>query len=302
VFDAIATLDGPRHWWTTIVTGSAAAGGELRFGFAGLDEQIVMRVDAVQSPVAVGWSCVAHTRDEEWTGTELRFELADRGPRSCDHFLASLAAYAEPAGVAEPVHRPPGAVAEAGPQHAGDHHREQHVERDRAEAQPERPVRRGERHDGGDPADRREGIEFRGQHVRGHERHRQQRKVAVQPRGDHPRPARRGEPGGARDSEHDRGGQQDERHHAGGSRGIPQRARPGGHDPPDVVCGGADVVAGGCAGCCRGDAGALVGWLAAGWLAAGCLVVGWLVVGWVLVGCVVAGRVPPGCAPAAAAR
>jgi uncharacterized protein YndB with AHSA1/START domain len=113
VFDAIATLDGPRHWWTTIVTGSAAAGGELRFGFAGLDEQIVMRVDAVQSPVAVGWSCVAHTRDEEWTGTELRFELADRGPRSCeldfrhlgisadvvgegwDHFLASLAAYAE---------------------------------------------------------------------------------------------------------------------------------------------------------------------------------------------------------------
>jgi len=50
VFDAIATLDGPRHWWTTVVTGSAAAGGELRFGFAGLDEQIVMRVDALRPP------------------------------------------------------------------------------------------------------------------------------------------------------------------------------------------------------------------------------------------------------------
>ncbi len=25
VFDAIATVDGPRHWWTTKVTGSAAA-------------------------------------------------------------------------------------------------------------------------------------------------------------------------------------------------------------------------------------------------------------------------------------
>jgi hypothetical protein len=70
VFDAIATLDGPRHWWTTVVTGSAAAGGELRFGFAGLDEQIVMRVDALQPPSAVGWSCVAHTRDDEWTGSQ----------------------------------------------------------------------------------------------------------------------------------------------------------------------------------------------------------------------------------------
>jgi uncharacterized protein YndB with AHSA1/START domain len=112
VFDAIATLDGPRHWWTTIVTGSAAVGGDLRFGFAGQDEQIVMRVDDVQPPCAVGWSCVAHSRDEEWTGSKVRFELADSGPRACvldfrhlgiapglvaagwERFLASLAAYA----------------------------------------------------------------------------------------------------------------------------------------------------------------------------------------------------------------
>ena len=116
VFDAIATLDGVRHWWTTVVTGSAAAGGELRFGFAGLDEQIVMCVDAVRPPSAVGWSCVAHTRDEEWTGSQVRFELSERGPQACelhfrhigifpevvaagwDHFLASLAAYAEHGG------------------------------------------------------------------------------------------------------------------------------------------------------------------------------------------------------------
>ena len=32
VFDAIGTLDGPRHWWTTIVTGSAAAGGRSLTG------------------------------------------------------------------------------------------------------------------------------------------------------------------------------------------------------------------------------------------------------------------------------
>jgi uncharacterized protein YndB with AHSA1/START domain len=113
VFDAIATLDGLRRWWTTIVTGSATRGGTLRFGFAGLDEQIVMRVDDARPPLAVGWSCVAHTRDDEWTGTELRFELAARGVQACeldfrhigisriqvaagwDRFLASLAAYAE---------------------------------------------------------------------------------------------------------------------------------------------------------------------------------------------------------------
>jgi uncharacterized protein YndB with AHSA1/START domain len=113
VFDAIATLDGLRRWWTTIVTGCAAAGGTLRFGFAGLDEQIVMRVDVVRPLSAIAWSCAAHIRDDEWTGSTVRFGLADRGPRACElnfrhagigrelvaegweHFLASLAGYAE---------------------------------------------------------------------------------------------------------------------------------------------------------------------------------------------------------------
>jgi uncharacterized protein YndB with AHSA1/START domain len=113
VFDAIATVDGPRHWWTTVVSGSAVADGELRFGFAGLDEQMVMRVSASRRPSGVQWACVEHTRDGEWTGTRLQFELTARGPRECqldfrhaglkgelvaagwDHFLASLTAFAE---------------------------------------------------------------------------------------------------------------------------------------------------------------------------------------------------------------
>jgi uncharacterized protein YndB with AHSA1/START domain len=53
VFDAIATLDGLRRWWTTVVTGSAASGRTLRFGFAGLEEQIVIRVDAVRPLSAI---------------------------------------------------------------------------------------------------------------------------------------------------------------------------------------------------------------------------------------------------------
>jgi uncharacterized protein YndB with AHSA1/START domain len=113
VFDAIATPGGLRRWWTTIVTGSAVPGGTLRFGFAGLDEQIVMHVDAVRPLSAITWSCVAHTRDDEWTGSTVRFALTHRGPQACElnfchtriarelvakgweHFLASLAAYAE---------------------------------------------------------------------------------------------------------------------------------------------------------------------------------------------------------------
>lgn len=113
VWDAVGTVDGPRHWWTTQVSGSAAAGGELRFGFAGLPEEMIMLVAASRRPVSVTWRCVAHNRDHEWDGTQLSFELADRGPGACEltfrhsglpgelvaggwqHFLASLAAYAE---------------------------------------------------------------------------------------------------------------------------------------------------------------------------------------------------------------
>ena len=124
VFDAIATVDGPRHWWTTLEPGSAAAGAELRFGFAGLDQQIVMRVDAGEPPSS-DWSCVGHTRDEEWTGSRcgssrrtraagVRARLPPHRDRlrwwrsGWEHFLASLAAYAErgagnPYGVRRPA-------------------------------------------------------------------------------------------------------------------------------------------------------------------------------------------------------
>jgi hypothetical protein len=60
------------------VTGSAAPGGGQRFGFAGLEEQIVMRVGERRPPATVRWACVAHTRDDEWTGSTLRFELSHR--------------------------------------------------------------------------------------------------------------------------------------------------------------------------------------------------------------------------------
>ena len=113
VFGAISTVHGPRHWWTTRVSGLAQPGGQLTFGFAGSQEEIVMHVDAVEPLRLVRWTCVAHNRDEEWTGSSLRFRLAKAGERLCeldfrheglapelvatgwDHFLASLVAHVE---------------------------------------------------------------------------------------------------------------------------------------------------------------------------------------------------------------
>ncbi len=83
VWDAVGTVDGPRNWWTTMVSGSADIGGELRFGFAGLLEEVVMLVVASRRPACVAWRCVAHTRNQEWAGTQLSFELAECGTVMC---------------------------------------------------------------------------------------------------------------------------------------------------------------------------------------------------------------------------
>lgn len=118
VFDALTTPDGLAGWWTPIVSGDPSTGGEIRFGFAGLDEEIVMRVDEAKHPSTVIWSCLTHTGHPEWEGTRILFQLArntdDTGllsfrhlgliPRlscyeTCEsgwaHFLSSLLDYAQ---------------------------------------------------------------------------------------------------------------------------------------------------------------------------------------------------------------
>lgn len=119
VFEAIATLDGLRGWWTTLVSGSTKVGGEVRFDFKGMDEHIIMRVDAARRPSSLRWTCLLHTDLEDWSGTKVMFQLVERGsPEACElsfrhmgltpalacygdcelgweHFLASLVAYVE---------------------------------------------------------------------------------------------------------------------------------------------------------------------------------------------------------------
>ena len=118
VFDAIATLDGIRGWWTPLVTGSDEAGRTMRLEFEGLEEHIDLRVKSARRPSEVEWSVVEHTSLDEWMGTRIRFELSPRSDGTCslafqhiglsprlacyddceagwDHFLESVVALAE---------------------------------------------------------------------------------------------------------------------------------------------------------------------------------------------------------------
>jgi hypothetical protein len=133
-----------------------------------------------------------------------------------------------PAQVASPVHQAPGPQADPYPEQAGDQHREQQVERHRAQAQPDPAVRRGERNHGGEHADRGVWVSDGGHHVQPGEGHREQRHVPVQRDRDEPGPGRPGEPDRREDAEHHAGREQDQRGQPGGTGGVPQRARGGG--------------------------------------------------------------------------
>jgi uncharacterized protein YndB with AHSA1/START domain len=109
LFTAVSTIAGLQGWWTTRVSGAPGhIGGDVRFEFDGLDEHILMRVDAVEARRLVAWTCLTHTSRPEWDGTRVLFAIGERGPSSAeltlqhiglapdwDHFFTSLVAYAE---------------------------------------------------------------------------------------------------------------------------------------------------------------------------------------------------------------
>jgi uncharacterized protein YndB with AHSA1/START domain len=61
VFDALATLDGLRAWWTSRASGTASPGGAIRLAFDGLDEHIDLQVIAFRRPAEVEWRILEHT-------------------------------------------------------------------------------------------------------------------------------------------------------------------------------------------------------------------------------------------------
>ncbi len=117
LFDAVATRDGLRGWWTPLVNGSSDRGGTLRLEFEGMDEHIDLHVVVSRSPAELEWGVIEHTSLDEWAGTKIRFEVSPGGEASTlvfqhvglspklecyadceagwDHFLDSLVAFAE---------------------------------------------------------------------------------------------------------------------------------------------------------------------------------------------------------------
>ena len=116
VFRALTTTEGLAAWWTP-VTGEGLAGGTLTFDFGSPEAQAVMRVDAADPGTGVRWTNVA-CHVEDWVGTTLHFDFESAPSEGTqlhfrhegltphlecfadcqsgwDHFMTSLAAYAE---------------------------------------------------------------------------------------------------------------------------------------------------------------------------------------------------------------
>jgi len=67
VFEALSTIEGLRHWWTTVTTGNPTQGGLIDFGFCD------MNVMESRPGELVRWKCVRGP--EDWIGTEVSFQL-----------------------------------------------------------------------------------------------------------------------------------------------------------------------------------------------------------------------------------
>ena len=67
VHQALTTIDGLAHWWTTEAKGNAAQGGEVDFGFCR------MAVTEARPDTMVRWTCIGGP--PEWVGTTVTFTL-----------------------------------------------------------------------------------------------------------------------------------------------------------------------------------------------------------------------------------
>jgi len=122
------------------------------------------------------------------------------------------------------VHGAPDVVADVPAQQAGDDDREQELEGDHPEPEPEGSVVGGERDQRGRPAQVGEGVDHGGHDVKGKKDEGHQGEVAVEARGEEARPsfalqAERGE-----DAEHDDAGEQDQGYRARAAGRIPENA------------------------------------------------------------------------------
>ncbi len=73
VFDPITTKDGLSSFWTSDTVAEPAVGSEARFGFPGAPVPLRMRVDELDRPTEVRWTCLGDF--PFWEGTTVTWKL-----------------------------------------------------------------------------------------------------------------------------------------------------------------------------------------------------------------------------------
>jgi uncharacterized protein YndB with AHSA1/START domain len=85
LFNALATLDGTKGWWTKFSEGSVSVGEEASFRFPGGESFAAMKTLQRDAPRLLEWECVnskhdkimGHNELREWIGTQIRFVIRD---------------------------------------------------------------------------------------------------------------------------------------------------------------------------------------------------------------------------------
>jgi len=75
LYAALATEAGLASWWTTKVEADERVGGEIQFWFIPDVFNPRMRIEALDDPSLVEWTCVGG--GEGWLNARIRFELSD---------------------------------------------------------------------------------------------------------------------------------------------------------------------------------------------------------------------------------
>lgn len=80
VYRAVTTEDGLRGWWTADVEAEAVEGGHAQFGFFKRATVYRMRIDRLEPPEELRWTCET---GGEWKDTtvEFRMQPADGGTK-----------------------------------------------------------------------------------------------------------------------------------------------------------------------------------------------------------------------------
>jgi len=76
IYEAIATVEGLRGWWTGDSIAEPRVGSTAEFGFYDRRFLFRMRIEELMPGKKVVWSCVGD--HDEWQGTRLTWEILQR--------------------------------------------------------------------------------------------------------------------------------------------------------------------------------------------------------------------------------